>query len=108
MGGECLLCDLQGGSYGDKYILTDPAILSNSEEGGIYGKTDLGLNGQHTFFSQHICGDLCKRDKSGKLRSWAELPKFDRDRFLPVQMGTSCSESRCALIRFDTTRPTID
>ena len=52
-----LLCDLQGGSYKDGFIITDPVIMSSSKE---YGPTDLGNDGISTFFARHKCNQFCK------------------------------------------------
>ncbi|GAP91642.2 putative elongation factor 2 kinase [Rosellinia necatrix] len=56
--GRELLCDIQGGSYQDGYILTDPVIMS---ERRAYGPTDLGRNGIGNFFEKHRCGRFCDR-----------------------------------------------
>jgi hypothetical protein len=51
-----LICDLQGGSYKDGYIITDPVIMSLTKE---YGPTDLGAEGVSTFFARHRCNKYC-------------------------------------------------
>jgi hypothetical protein len=56
-GGQFLLCDLQGGVHPDQVILTDPVILSRSQE---YGVTDLGADGIRNFFARHQCNEFCK------------------------------------------------
>jgi len=57
-GGECLLCDLQGGVNNvDGTVLTDPVILSKDRR---YGVTDLGEPGMSTWFSLHRCNKYCK------------------------------------------------
>jgi hypothetical protein len=76
-GGQCVLCDLQGGIYADGAVLTDPVILSRSHE---YGVTDLGPAGISTFFSTHVCNEYCRADWSSPA---------DQRRVLPVQSGTS-------------------
>ncbi|KAI0441289.1 kinase-like domain-containing protein [Xylaria telfairii] len=58
-GGQLLLCDLQGGSYRDGYILSDPVIMSQLQT---YGPTDLGPNGIRSFFHRHRCGRYCKAE----------------------------------------------
>ena len=52
-----LLCDLQGGIYGDGVVLTDPVILSQNRA---FGVTDLGPQGISTFFSYHTCSEFCR------------------------------------------------
>ena len=52
-----LICDLQGGSYKDGFIITDPVIMSNTS--GEYGPTDLGQEGISTFFGRHKCNKFC-------------------------------------------------
>ncbi|RCI15172.1 hypothetical protein L249_6881 [Ophiocordyceps polyrhachis-furcata BCC 54312] len=56
-GGNYVLCDLQGGIYRHKVVLSDPVILSRNRE---YGVTDLGSDGISSFFSQHNCNDFCR------------------------------------------------
>ena len=51
-----LFCDLQGGSYKDGFIITDPVIMSATKE---YGPTDLGSEGISTFFARHKCNKYC-------------------------------------------------
>ncbi|KAF2965153.1 hypothetical protein GQX73_g8410 [Xylaria multiplex] len=58
-GGQLLLCDLQGASYSDGYILTDPVIMSNTQ---MYGPADLGSDGIDSFFQRHQCGAFCKQE----------------------------------------------
>ncbi|KAH8747128.1 kinase-like domain-containing protein [Hyaloscypha sp. PMI_1271] len=53
-----LLCDLQGGSYRDGYILTDPVVMSQTKT---CGPTDLGPDGINSFFHRHRCGRFCNR-----------------------------------------------
>ena len=55
--GQLLVSDLQGVRYSDKYILTDPCILSLNRE---YGATDLALIGMGLFFMTHQCTDMCR------------------------------------------------
>ena len=68
--GEHLICDLQGHrglkggpiTLGGKdcpyYAFSDPAVLSKVS--GTYGPADLGVKGQETWFSKHVCNDFCK------------------------------------------------
>ncbi len=53
---QVLLCDLQGGVYKDGFIITDPVIMSLTNE---YGPTDLGSKGISTFFARHKCNQYC-------------------------------------------------
>ncbi|KAI1733652.1 kinase-like domain-containing protein [Xylaria scruposa] len=78
-GGHILLCDLQGGSYQNGYILSDPVIMSQSPE--TYGPTDLGPDGIRTFFDQHRCGRFCKS-------SWKK-PGVRSGSLLPTRQGTT-------------------
>jgi hypothetical protein len=55
--GMYLLCDLQGGTYRDGAILTDPVVQSRRRE---FGPTDLGASGISTFFSRHSCNRFCR------------------------------------------------
>jgi hypothetical protein len=52
-----MICDLQGGSYKDGFIITDPVIMSTARE---YGPADLGPQGISTFFARHRCNKFCK------------------------------------------------
>lgn len=71
-----LLCDLQGGVYKDGFVLTDPVIMSSTQE---YGPTDLGSMGISTFFSNHQCNQYCNSQ-------W--LVPHDRKPYVTVQQGT--------------------
>ena len=55
--GQLMVSDLQGVRYNDKYVLTDPCILSLNRE---YGATDLALIGMGLFFMTHQCTDMCR------------------------------------------------
>ncbi|TRX89899.1 hypothetical protein FHL15_009171 [Xylaria flabelliformis] len=77
-GGQILLCDLQGGSYQDGYILSDPVIMSPLQT---YGPTDLGPDGIRSFFHRHRCGRFCKRD-------WLK-PALLNTPLLPMTQGTT-------------------
>ena len=59
--GYLLVCDLQGCTKEDSYILTDPAInCSDSKEPNKFGNTNLGDFGIEMFFRTHSCSDVCK------------------------------------------------
>jgi hypothetical protein len=52
-----VLCDLQGGLYGDTFVLTDPVLMSCKK--GKFGPTDLGQEGIDNFFYHHKCNPFC-------------------------------------------------
>lgn len=55
--GQLMVTDLQGVRYDDKYVLTDPCIVSINRE---YGANDLALLGMCLFFMTHQCTDMCR------------------------------------------------
>ena len=57
--GETMIADLQGVKEEKAYYLTDPCLLS-ATHGGMYGPTDMGIEGMAMFFLNHKCTDLCK------------------------------------------------
>ena len=57
--GKYLFCDAQGIKKCNKYILTDPCILSNEENGRIYGETDVGRMYLLNWFLNHKCNRYC-------------------------------------------------
>ncbi|KAH9219853.1 kinase-like domain-containing protein [Leptodontidium sp. 2 PMI_412] len=75
---QLLLCDLQGGVYQDGYVLSDPVIMSQTQE---YGPTDLGPGGINSFFQRHQCGRFCARE-------WMRPAVLGRAVF-PMRQGTS-------------------
>ncbi len=56
--GKMMVADMQGVKTGSTYILTDPAILSNTTD-HIYGKSDTGAEGMALFFANHHCSWMC-------------------------------------------------
>jgi len=56
--GTRLLCDLQGGGYATRFVLTDPAMLSVSKE---YEQTDGGPKFMRNFFAHHRCNKYCDK-----------------------------------------------
>ncbi|KAI7909077.1 hypothetical protein M9X92_011842 [Pyricularia oryzae] len=77
-GGQVVLCDLQGGSYRDGYILSDPVIMSQVQS---YGPADLGPDGIRSFFQRHICGRFCRRE-------WTR-PRVIGRAAIPMRQGTT-------------------
>eukprot|EP00485_Elphidium_margaritaceum_P002611 CAMPEP_0202695782 /NCGR_PEP_ID=MMETSP1385-20130828/9281_1 /ASSEMBLY_ACC=CAM_ASM_000861 /TAXON_ID=933848 /ORGANISM="Elphidium margaritaceum" /LENGTH=718 /DNA_ID=CAMNT_0049351859 /DNA_START=32 /DNA_END=2185 /DNA_ORIENTATION=+ len=69
--GKYLFCDAQGVKRPNQYILTDPAILSNTEKGGVYGVTDCGRLYLLNWFRTHSCNKFC--DKAWKKPMQLEL-----------------------------------
>eukprot|EP00171_Calliarthron_tuberculosum_P005788 IDg5788t1 len=55
-GGRSLVCDLEGGLYGDHTVVTDPVVCSTSRS---YGQTDMGAEGISNFFARHKCNEYC-------------------------------------------------
>ncbi len=58
--GQHMIADLQGVVTDQEYLLTDPAIMSNSVSGGVYGCTDTGVEGIAMFFLKHTCNQYCR------------------------------------------------
>jgi Alpha-kinase family len=82
-GGAYALCDLQGGTYRDGVVLTDPVVMSHDNR---YGATDLGPNGITAFFSRHVCNAFCRPE-------WMR-PKLRQVPAIPARKGTSMMNSR--------------
>lgn len=59
-GGKMMIADLQGVRDDSKFVLTDPAILSNTVGGLQYGSTDTGVEGIALFFLKHTCNQFCR------------------------------------------------
>ena len=57
-GGEKMIGDMQGVEEDARYLLTDPAVMSNSK-GAKYGPTDTGVEGIAMFFAHHYCNEVC-------------------------------------------------
>ncbi|CAD6452533.1 f29ab76f-7bac-4ac2-b085-9c8a1e4ffa76 [Sclerotinia trifoliorum] len=76
--GGFLLCDLQGGSYSNGYILSDPVIMSRAQN---CGPADLGIDGIKSFFQRHRCGRFCDRN-------WMR-PAITGKAPIPMRQGTS-------------------
>ncbi len=57
--GDKMVLDLQGIELQERYLLVDPVILSNTAKGGVYGPTDIGVEGMAMFFAYHDCGQVC-------------------------------------------------
>ncbi|CAF1300183.1 unnamed protein product [Rotaria magnacalcarata] len=66
--GRLIVCDLQGvKKSGGRFILTDPAICSLSQN---YGATDMGEEGIRAFFANHTCNYICNE--------WKRHPRSSR------------------------------
>jgi len=61
---EKMVCDLQGVLDTNAHVfeLTDPAIHYKSKSGrnNVFGRSDRGKKGMHSFFITHKCNNLCK------------------------------------------------
>jgi len=75
--GKFLVCDLQGSCDAGHYLLTDPVVLSTSQE---FGSTDGGQKAIDNFFAHHRCGMYCQAH-------WGR-PASAQVHF-PVRTGTS-------------------
>ena len=86
--GQLMVSDLQGVCYRDKYVLTDPCILSLNRE---YGATDLALIGMGLFFMMHQCTDVCHDlDIAHKRPNMAKVQKYVNNEFSHmIQLSTS-------------------
>ena len=56
--GQVMIADLQGVKQENGYLLTDPVILSDSDQ---YGCTDMGVEGMAMFFTKHRCNSFCQK-----------------------------------------------
>ena len=54
-GGQQMIADLQGVRNDSEFILTDPAIMSNTVGGDWYDCADTGIEGIAMFFLKHSC-----------------------------------------------------
>lgn len=57
--GKLLICDIQGVKDKNQYVLTDPAIHSDTQ--GKYGGNDFGPEGMEAFFTTHSCENYCSK-----------------------------------------------
>ena len=57
-GGQKMVADLQGVCYSNRYVLTDPAILSLTPNE--YGCTDMGPEGMALMLLTHTCNSICR------------------------------------------------
>eukprot|EP01084_Bolivina_argentea_P200992 343602_1 len=90
--GQYLFCDAQGVKRAEKYILTDPAILSNTEKGGVYGITDCGRKYLLNWFRQHKCNGFC--NKSWKKPKQIELDSVPQNVRKSITKSTSFNVTR--------------
>jgi len=77
--GAHLLCDLQGGQYPDRFVLTDPVVHSLTGE---FGATDGGLDAMKSFFSRHRCNCYCRAD-------WTRAAPYGGPSHHPARSGTT-------------------
>ena len=63
--GDLMITDLQGVRYDDKYVLTDPCVLSMDKR---FGAMDNSVIGMALFFSSHVCNNACRELKINKQR----------------------------------------
>mmetsp|Transcript_13234 Transcript_13234/g.20034 ORF Transcript_13234/g.20034 Transcript_13234/m.20034 type:complete len:590 (+) Transcript_13234:47-1816(+) len=89
--GEFLFCDAQGVRKAEKYILTDPAILSHTEQGGVYGATDCGKHYLLNWFRTHRCNKFC--DSQWKKPSLLELNSVQQSVRKSMTRATSFNKS---------------
>lgn len=57
--GQHLVCDVQGVQLCDKYLLTDPCVMSTSQ--GKYGMTDCGNFFMTEWMKDHKCNQYCQK-----------------------------------------------
>ena len=63
--GDLMITDLQGVRYDDKYVLTDPCVLSMDKR---FGAMDNSVIGIAMFFTSHACNSVCQALKIDKQR----------------------------------------
>ena len=63
--GDLMITDLQGVRYDDKYVLTDPCVLSIDKR---FGAMDNSAIGMAMFFSSHVCNSVCQALKIKTIR----------------------------------------
>ena len=71
--GNILICDIQGVTANNTFLLTDPALHHKDDMKFMYSETNLGEDGIVQFFKTHQCNKLCQG---------LNLPKH-RDQSLP-------------------------
>ncbi len=68
--GQMMITDLQGVRYNDKYVLTDPCVLSVDKR---FGAMDNSVIGMANFFSSHACNSVCRALKIPTIRPDIDL-----------------------------------
>lgn len=81
--GSYLFCDAQGVRNSVGYYLTDPCIMSVTQE---YGITDLGRDGIINWFTRHKCNQFCQKHWIVPQEMHWQKEKF---KFFVVEKSTS-------------------
>ena len=81
-----LFCDAQGVFENGTFYLTDPCILSNTDNGRVYGSTDLGKYYLFNWFRGHKCNKYCNSNS----KKWL-VPNDEELNSVPIDIRT-CSE----------------
>ena len=85
--GDLMITDLQGVRYDDKYVLTDPCILSMDKR---FGAMDNSVIGMALFFTSHVCNSVCRALKIDKQRPDTQ-PIEEQVRASPFKVQQSTS-----------------
>ncbi|KAI0200270.1 kinase-like domain-containing protein [Astrocystis sublimbata] len=97
-GGQLLLCDIQGGSYSNGYILSDPVIMSQRRT---YGPTDLGRDGIRSFFLRHTCNRFCKQHWTKPARQGRASIPMTRGTTMAPRLPTRVNRNPLSLSRLE-------
>ena len=85
--GDLMITDLQGVRYDDKYVLTDPCVLSMDKR---FGAMDNSVIGMALFFTSHVCNSVCRALKIDKQRPDTQ-PIEEQVRASPFKVQQSTS-----------------
>ena len=88
--GKYLFCDAQGIRKFDEYVLTDPCIVSNTINGGVYGVGDIGRQFLLNWFCDHDCrkNKFCQSD-------WLRPTQAELDAVPPIVQINRQKASAC-------------